>query len=446
MPAHRFAVLTKFEIPNVTMRVTFPSLIDIPKSTDRNKTIDYGNPLDVDRIQLSPPGLKKERHEPTVDQTQVVQTLRQKEKLRDDTTTNYDPTFDDTQVAPPEMDIDSTYPNAVLDRTRVAPRELRQKAKQTEEGSRNDNFVADHTQAVLPEPKQEERLMDTGFMNQHESSMVIHPRQDSFTHGRRILQHHQDDSISQAIRARRYLIRDTPYPTRSKRRSRSSRTSESRSSTTPSTRRYPIRDTPYPTRSKQRSQTSHTSESRSSTTADPYESQASSLLAIDSSNKQVPSMTPLSSENQSSSSNDARSSQNSLLGPSCFGYTAFDYHQRKVISKDVHTSWYTYSTSGPIDSPPELPSNAFGLQHNIIFMHINEAQRAKYPGQLSKLLKYCVRMWIWNDGSSKWETISVGDQRIVNGYKLSLSLRYLTDIYPQWVTPKALGRVIAEGS
>ncbi|KAJ3716996.1 hypothetical protein C8R42DRAFT_644914 [Lentinula raphanica] len=113
-------------------------------------------------------------------------------------------------------------------------------------------------------------------------------------------------------------------------------------------------------------------------------------------------------------------------------------HEGRVLTskhavkfKDVHTSWFIYSTPTSIDSPPELPRNAMALEHNVLFMHINETQRTKYAGQLSNLIKYCVSLWIWNCDSLKWERISVGEWRVVNGYKPCLSLGYLTDIYPQ---------------
>ncbi|KAJ3738121.1 hypothetical protein EV360DRAFT_77116 [Lentinula raphanica] len=121
------------------------------------------------------------------------------------------------------------------------------------------------------------------------------------------------------------------------------------------------------------------------------------------------------------------------------------FSNKKFKFKDLHTSWYTYSTPFPIEYPPELPHNATGLQDNVIFLHINEAQRAKYPhGQLSKLLKHCICMWIWNGGSSKWEKISIGERRIIKGYELCLSLNYQKNIYLQWATPKAFKAIITE--
>ncbi|KAJ3816270.1 hypothetical protein F5880DRAFT_1619546, partial [Lentinula raphanica] len=191
------------------------------------------------------------------------------------------------------------------------------------------------------------------------------------------------------------------------------------------TRRQALRRSPYPTRSKRLSQSSRRTSDSMNTTS-----------------------TTVSSEAQTSSSiNDTHFLQTTVLAQSSFGFTAFDYHERKVLYKEAHTSWYTYSTSFPIDNPPELPHNASVLKHNVIFMHINEAQKKKYhPGPLSKLLKYCVRLWIWNGDSSNWEKISVGDRRSVNGYDLCLSLRYRTEIYPQWVVPKSLKRAIAESS
>ncbi|KAJ3805304.1 hypothetical protein F5876DRAFT_69909, partial [Lentinula aff. lateritia] len=106
-------------------------------------------------------------------------------------------------------------------------------------------------------------------------------------------------------------------------------------------------------------------------------------------------------------------------------HTQFD-PKRKVINKNATTSWYTYRTLGPLDSPPEFPPNSMGLEHNVIFLHINEAERAKLnEGQLSKLLKYCVRMWIWNGDSSRWERIYFGERRVVgDGYELAIALRY----------------------
>ncbi|KAJ3901609.1 hypothetical protein F5879DRAFT_991794 [Lentinula edodes] len=127
-----------------------------------------------------------------------------------------------------------------------------------------------------------------------------------------------------------------------------------------------------------------------------------------------------------------------------FGYNLCDYRQRKVINKNATTSWYTYRTPGPLDSPPEFPPNSMALEHNVIFLHINETERAKLNGgQLSKLLKYCVRMWIWNGDSSRWERIYFGERRVVgDGYELAISLRYRKGISPEWVTPKAMKRIL----
>ncbi|KAH7879958.1 uncharacterized protein C8R40DRAFT_455297 [Lentinula edodes] len=127
-----------------------------------------------------------------------------------------------------------------------------------------------------------------------------------------------------------------------------------------------------------------------------------------------------------------------------FGYNLCDYRQRKVINKNATTSWYTYRTPGPLDSPPEFPPNSMRLEHNVIFLHINEAERAKLnEGQLSKLLKYCVRMWIWNGDSLRWERIYFGERRVVgDGYELAIALRYRKGISPEWVTPKAMKRIL----
>ncbi|KAJ3885198.1 hypothetical protein GG344DRAFT_82997 [Lentinula edodes] len=127
-----------------------------------------------------------------------------------------------------------------------------------------------------------------------------------------------------------------------------------------------------------------------------------------------------------------------------FGYNLCDYRQRKVINKNATTSWYTYRTPGPLDSPPEFPPNSMWLEHNVIFLHINEAERAKLnEGQLSKLLKYCVRMWIWNGDSLRWERIDFGERRVVgDGYELAIALKYCKGISPEWVTPKAMKRIL----
>ncbi|KAJ4476854.1 hypothetical protein C8J55DRAFT_489877 [Lentinula edodes] len=124
-------------------------------------------------------------------------------------------------------------------------------------------------------------------------------------------------------------------------------------------------------------------------------------------------------------------------------HTPFDL-KRKVINKNATTSWYTYRTPGPLDSPPEFPPNSMGPEHNVIFLHINEAERAKLNGgQLSKLLKYCVRMWIWNGDSLRWERIYFGERRVVgDGYELAIALRYRKGISPEWVTPKAMKRIL----
>ncbi|KAJ3925760.1 MAG: hypothetical protein NXY57DRAFT_1043831 [Lentinula lateritia] len=124
-------------------------------------------------------------------------------------------------------------------------------------------------------------------------------------------------------------------------------------------------------------------------------------------------------------------------------HTPFDL-KRKVINKNATTSWYTYYTPGPLDSPPEFPPNSMVLEHNVIFLHINEMERAKLNGgQLSKLLKYCVHMWICNGDSSHWERIYFGEQRVVrDGYELAISLRYRKGISSEWVTPKAMKRIL----
>ncbi|KAJ3805268.1 hypothetical protein F5876DRAFT_81967 [Lentinula aff. lateritia] len=176
-------------------------------------------------------------------------------------------------------------------------------------------------------------------------------------------------------------------------------------------RRQVLRRSPYPIRSKGHLPTSDSSES------------PSSPATIDKS---------LSEFDHTHSSSCA------------FGYNLCDYRQRKVINKNATTSWYTYRTPGPLDSPPEFPPNSMGPEHNVIFLHINEAERAKLNGgQLSKLLKYCVRMWIWNGDSLRWERIYFGEQRVVgDGYELAIALRYRKGISPKWVTPKAMKRIL----
>ncbi|KAJ3717030.1 hypothetical protein C8R42DRAFT_724671 [Lentinula raphanica] len=410
MPAHRFAILTKLQNPNATTRVIFPSLLfDYspmdPKTSDLNRTLAHANNLVA------------------IDRTPVAQHVL-KEQGRMDKADNSD-RHDFTNLhqqeinAPDKPDLQHRLENVVGLNLPVA--------RKTGRALNHANILdtVDHAQVAQFGSKQKRPLV--------EYSAIEGPvRRDSTNFQRPVsvgpsksepspppqVQTHQmpghtvpvkaelESSISRAVRNRRQVIRRSPYPTRSRQRYR---TSESQSSM------------PATVSSEDRSPTNDCSEDQFPTN-DSFENQTSS--------------------SSTSSTRDACSPQNTLLAQSSFGFTALDYHQRKVKFKDVHTSWYIYSTPTSIDSPPELPRNAMALEHNVLFMHINETQRTKYAGQLSNLIKYCVSLWIWNGDSLKWERISVGERRVVNGYKLCLSLGYLTDIYPQWVTPKSFTRLI----
>ncbi|KAJ3898753.1 hypothetical protein F5879DRAFT_926799 [Lentinula edodes] len=107
---------------------------------------------------------------------------------------------------------------------------------------------------------------------------------------------------------------------------------------------------------------------------------------------------------------------NAASDPRTFGYASLEYREDKVRLKDVTTSWYTHYTSSLLERPPDLPANHVGLKHNDIFLHIHEAQPAKFlsrGGQMiiSRLLEG-VQMWIWNQALSEWEKIGYGEKRI----------------------------------
>ncbi|KAJ3768732.1 hypothetical protein FB446DRAFT_792026 [Lentinula raphanica] len=277
----------------------------------------------------------------------------------------------------------------------------------------HETLNVDHIQVAAPVVKQKGKQMEYVLKDQDgivRRNFVNPPRWVSATRDEQNLRHHEDDdSVSWVFRNRRRTLRQTPYFTRSKSKSDKSSSSSYRGSST-------------------------------SPMALSSEDQTSLPMASSSEDKTSLQMAPSDCKDEtspSSSNNDTHVVQGALMAHSSFGYTAFDYHERKVKYKEAYTSWYTYSTSFPIDNPPELPHNAVVLQDNVIFMHINETQKAKYPqGPLSKVLKYCVSMWIWNGGSSKWERINVGERRIVQGYKLCLSVRFQETTHPQWVTPQ----------
>ncbi|KAJ3963735.1 hypothetical protein EV361DRAFT_956673 [Lentinula raphanica] len=383
MPPHRFAVITKFENPDTTTHVVYPALLDSSttrKTGDMNRAPHHAIVCGVvDRDPVAPPGLRQ--NERTMGEDPLNQGTVHNVAL-----------LHQVPVARGEAELechlgDAMAPSSPI--SEVAPHVLHEKESQT----------------------------DNGFMNRYVSiiryNLAQSPRHVAV--GGSALQPYEDESISWAIRTRRRVVRHSPYPTRSKCSTQSSRTSPNQTSVS--------------TTAHSEDETSLNSYGRNSTSA-----------ATASSESQTSSPSPAI---------DTHIVQASFLTPSGFGYTAFDYNQRKVQNKNVHTSWYTYTTSGPIDHPPELPHNAVGLQHNVIFMHINETERAKYQNgrrQLSNLLKYCIRMWIWDGVSSKWEKICVGERRVVDGYRLSLSLRYLKTIHPQWVITKSLKRLIAENS
>ncbi|KAJ3717806.1 hypothetical protein C8R42DRAFT_644439 [Lentinula raphanica] len=378
MPALRFALLTRFEQSDTTTHVVYPSLLDpstISRTPNFHRTPDRAVLCGIiDRNSVASPELRQKeplvRDDPTIQGTvgHDFALLHQGSVARAEGESQLHP-GDAMAPASPVLD--------------VVPHVLEQK---------------------------EERQRDNGFMNRH--NVVDSPRRIAVVESESVLQPHDDESISWAIRTRRQVLRQNPYPTRSKHSSQSSPTSRNQKSV--STVISSENGTPL------------YSYGRGSTSAD------------------------VSFENQTPSPSsliDTRIVQATLFTQSAFGYTPFDYHQRKVLYKNAYTSWYSYSTPGPIDNPPELPQNAVGLQHNVIFMHINEVQRTQYPhGPLSKLLKHCVRMWIWDGNSSKWDRISVGERRTVEGYQLSLSLRYKSTIHPQWVVPKSARRLIAENS
>ncbi|KAJ3968317.1 hypothetical protein EV361DRAFT_952465 [Lentinula raphanica] len=160
-------------------------------------------------------------------------------------------------------------------------------------------------------------------MNSVRHDSISLPHHASATPEESNIRHDKDDSISWAIRTCQQVLCRDPYPTRSKHSSQSSHTSQN----------FNL----MPTTVSSKKQNSSSSYARSSMS------------------------TTVSSKNQTSSSSP-KSNKHILHGKlmiqSCFGYTAFDFHQRKVQNKDVHTSWYTYLTSVPIDSPPELPKTS----------------------------------------------------------------------------------------
>ncbi|KAJ3752749.1 hypothetical protein EV360DRAFT_88446 [Lentinula raphanica] len=393
MPAHRFAILTTFENPNATTRVIFPALLGSPmacKVPDMKRTSNQV-------ASPEPSQMKRQTDEILANQTsnQVASPEpRQMKRQMDEPLANGSP---NRRVA------DLNRPS-----DQVASPEPRQMKRQTDEVFANQGTSPDITQEVSVHmayggsDTQHPQIMAT--IERHSTAL---PRQFSATHHEsnvpQLEEQLEDESISWAIRTRRQSRRQNPYPTRSKRL---------------------LQDLKKPQTSSPQTSSPHSSSSlcgrSSASTTDPSESL---------------------NQTQSSSPNDTRAVQ----AQSSFGYTAFDFQQRKVKSKDFYTCWYTYSTPFPIDHPPELPHNAM-LQDNVIFLHIDEAQRANHHhGQLSKLLKYCC-MWIWNGGSSKWEKISVGERRIINGYELCLALRYQKTIYLQWMTLKAFKALIAESS
>ncbi|KAJ3816931.1 hypothetical protein F5880DRAFT_1618767 [Lentinula raphanica] len=388
MPALRFAVMTKLDNPNGTIHVVFPALLGSPIT----RHIDEGS---TDQGAV--------RYDESVNSTRQVSVAGGEsnlERLPGDTVASNSPTVQKAFDSNPSLNhpMSGTVP--------AQPAWNQMKRRVDEMGQCVSRFVI----MLL--------ILMNGTVRQFPANL---PPQVSASHEEYNPQHDIDDSISWAIRTRRQPLRRDPYPTRSKRLPQSSRTSQN--------------DSSQVTGSSNKQHSSYTRSSMS--TSVPTEPQPSSSTT-------VPTETQPSS---SSSTSNKCIVKGKLMTQSPFGYTAFDYHQRKVKYKDAYTSWYTYSTAFPIDSPPELPKNAMGLQHDVLFLHINEAERVKYhKGQLSKLLMHCVRFWIWDSRSLKWEKIAVGEKRVVNGYKLCLSIGYIPNIHPQWVVPKSMQRLIAENS
>ncbi|KIK56767.1 hypothetical protein GYMLUDRAFT_61808 [Collybiopsis luxurians FD-317 M1] len=125
-----------------------------------------------------------------------------------------------------------------------------------------------------------------------------------------------------------------------------------------------------------------------------------------------------------------------------FEYADNDLHRRKVKLKDVETRWFSFSALGPLHSPPEHPRGPTNLRHNVLFIYIDEAAKQENidhstnSGNRPSALKW-MRMWVWDGLENRWEDIHYGDERIVNGHRLSLSL-FQSGETPEWITPKAM--------
>ncbi|KAE9388713.1 hypothetical protein BT96DRAFT_422562 [Gymnopus androsaceus JB14] len=116
-----------------------------------------------------------------------------------------------------------------------------------------------------------------------------------------------------------------------------------------------------------------------------------------------------------------------------FTYTESDYHFRKRI---VATRWYSFSSPGPLEHPPELPINHRGLQNNDIFVHVDQQKQAetRFPRKkkASSSLKF-ITMWRWDACEACWEAIEYGEQRVIDGHPMRLSL-YRGGAEPEWIS------------
>lgn len=98
------------------------------------------------------------------------------------------------------------------------------------------------------------------------------------------------------------------------------------------------------------------------------------------------------------------------------------------------TRWYSFSSPGPLEHPPELPYNHKGLQDNAIFVHLDQQKQAeiRFPRKKKASLKF-ITMWIWDAGGARWEPIEYGAQWVIDGHQMRLSL-YLGGADPEWIS------------
>ncbi|KAJ3771916.1 hypothetical protein FB446DRAFT_789149 [Lentinula raphanica] len=138
-------------------------------------------------------------------------------------------------------------------------------------------------------------------------------------------------------------------------------------------------------------------------------------------------------------------SSDTSLSTANWSVTYTNLHTRKTRMKGIEVRWYSLTTQGPLERPPELPVDHSGLEDNDLFVHVNEEIRRTLINSPPvtngrPTILTCTSFWVWDSALGRWEVIHYGEtRRIANRLDLALSL-YRSSHEPLWITPEAMRR------